>query len=176
MKAILRLIPIAAGVLLSGCVSGKNGPVLDPVGPAMPRSSTPGSSDGTLVVYSAYDVHASFIHRDSRSPVYSDYKILTSDGRLLQRVHNDPETLLPDPVAVELPPGKYQVVALANGYARVTVPVMVETRRTTILHLEGGGFWPDPAAFNRTNAVRLPDGVIIGWKAAPGLRSANPQL
>jgi len=37
------------------------------------------------------------------------------------------------------------------------------------LHLEGGSSWPNESAFNQTNAVRLPDGQIIGWKAASNL-------
>jgi hypothetical protein len=44
---------------------------------------------------------------------------------------------------------------------------MIVAQQNTILHLEGGGSWPDESAFNQTNAVRLPDGLIVGWKAAP---------
>jgi hypothetical protein len=76
------------------------------------------------------------------------------------------ETALQDPVAVGLPPGKYRVSARANGYGSVTVPVIIEPQQSTILHLEGGGSWPNEPAFNQTNTVRLPDGQIIGWKAA----------
>jgi hypothetical protein len=124
------------------------------------------STNGTLVVYSAYAVNADFAGRDRRSPEYSDYKILTADGRLLRKVHNNSETILQDAVLAELAPGKYQVVAPANGYGHVTVPVIIETGRTTVLHLEGGGFWPDESVFNQTNAVRLPDGLIIGWRSS----------
>jgi hypothetical protein len=75
--------------------------------------------------------------------------------------------MLQDAVPVELSPGKYQVKARANGYGFVTIPVIVESGQTTTLHLEGGGFWPNESGFNQTNAVRLPDGLIIGWKAKP---------
>jgi hypothetical protein len=51
----------------------------------------------------------------------------------------------------------------------VSIPVMIVAQQNTILHLEGGGFWPNESAFNQTNAVRLPDGQIIGWKAAANL-------
>jgi hypothetical protein len=51
----------------------------------------------------------------------------------------------------------------------VDVPKVIAAGQTTILHLEGGGFWPDESAFNKTNAVRLPDGLVIGWKAATNL-------
>ena len=59
-------------------------------------------------------------------------------------------------------PGEYHVIARANGYGYVTVPVIIEARRSTVLHLEGDGSWPDESMFNQTNAVRLPDGQIVG--------------
>lgn len=127
------------------------------------------SANGTLVVYSAYDVGANWNARDPRRPVYSDYKIFSRDGNLLRAVHNDSGTMLQNAVPVELPAGKYRVVASANGYGRVTIPVVIEVNQTTILHLEGGGSWPNEAEFNQTNAVCLPDGQIIGWKSASNL-------
>jgi hypothetical protein len=171
MKTYFIVIAIMAVVFLSGCVTGKNEPVLDTVGPAPNQPLAANSTNGTLVVYSAYEVNADFAARDRRSPIYSNYKIYTTDGRMLQQVHNNSGTILQDPVAVELSPGKYHVVAHANGYVKyLTVPVVIVSRQTTVLHLEGDGFWPDKAAFNQTNAVRLPDGRIIGWKApAPDL-------
>jgi hypothetical protein len=166
LKSSLNVILVLAAIFLSGCVIAKHGPVLATVGP-QDQSAFVNSTNGMLVVYSAYDVNPSFNNRDSREPVYSDYDILTSDGKPLPRVHNNSGTLLQDPLAVELTPGKYSVLAFANGYVRkVLVPVIIEAGRTTIIHLEGGGFWPDESAFNQTNAVRLPDGVIVGWKAS----------
>lgn len=155
-----------SGVFLSACVSGKNGLVLDTVGPAPTQPWVANSTNGTLVVYSVYDVNADFAGRDRRSPEYSDYRIFTTDGKKLREVHNNSGTILQDPLAVELPPGKYRVVAHSNGYGYVTVPIVIASRLYTIVRLEGDGFWPDESAFNKTNAVRLPDGVIVGWKAS----------
>jgi len=169
MKTLLVLTLIAVSATLSGCTTDQKGPVLDTVGPPMSHSSPATSTNGTLLAYSAYEVNADFNARDPNSPEYSDYKILTTDGKLLQRVHNNSGTILQDAVPVALPPGKYNVVARANGYGYVTVPVVIAARQTTVLHLEGGGSWPDESAFNQTNAVRLPDGVVIGWKAAANL-------
>jgi len=166
MKTFFTLLAIAAGALLSGCATGKNGLALDTVGPPLPQPTAAISTNGTLVVYSAYEVNADFNARDPNRPEYSDYKILTTDGKLLQRVHNNSGTILQDPVSVELQPGKYNVVARANGYGYLTIPVIIAAQQNTILHLEGGGSWPDESAFNQTNAVRLPDGQIIGWKVA----------
>jgi hypothetical protein len=171
MKTLLALTVISAVALLagSGCVAGNNGLALDTVGPAL--SSTPitsPSSNGILLVYSAYRRNADFNSRDPYRPEYSDYEILTGDGKLLQRVHNNSGTMFQDAVAVALAPGKYQVKARANGYGMVTVPVIIATRKSTILHLEGG-FSPDQSAFDQANAVRLPNGQIIGWKVATNL-------
>jgi uncharacterized lipoprotein YajG len=169
MKTVFILMSAVAGALLSGCATGKNSLVLDTVGPAPTQLRTANSINGTLVVYSAYDINADFVGRDRRSPEYSDYKIFTANGKMLEKVHNNSGTILQDPLAVELPPGKYRVVAHSNGYGYVTVPIVIASRQYTIVHLEGDGFWPDESAFNKTNAVRLPDGVIVGWKAAPEL-------
>lgn len=167
MKSVSILCVLAIGALLSGCSSDRSGLVLDPVGPPPGQTSTTSSStNGTLVVYSAYDVSANWTARDPRRPVYSNYKIFSRDGHLLRAVHNDSGTILQDPVPVLLPTGQYRVVANANGSGCVTIPVVIEPCQTTVLHLEGGGFWPDEAEFNRTNAVRLPDGQVVGWRTA----------
>jgi hypothetical protein len=108
-------------------------------------------------------VNADFNTQDRYRQEYSDYRIYSADGQLRQRVHNDTGTALGSPVTVRLPPGQYRVVARANGYGTVTVPVVIATGGTTVIHLEGGN-WPDKAAFNETNAVRLPDGRIVGWR------------
>jgi len=64
----------------------------------------------------------------------------------------------------------YRIVAAANGYGMVTVPVTIAAGQTTILHLQGGSTWPNQAAFNQTNAVRLPDGGIVGWKSTVAMK------
>jgi hypothetical protein len=171
MKTFFTLIAIAVGALLSGCATGKNGLALDTVGPPpfQPVETSSTLSDGTLVVYSAYKRNADFNNPDPYHWEHSDFGIFSTDGKLLQKVHNISNNALRDVVPVALPPGRYNVVARANGYGYVTVPVMIVAQQNTILHLEGGGFWPDESAFNQTNAVRLPDGQIIGWKVAINL-------
>jgi hypothetical protein len=165
MRTFLALSAMIAGAFLPGCATGKNGLVLDTVGPTPSEIAGAPSTNGTLVVYSADEVNADFNSRDPYRPEYSDYKIYNADGKFLRRVHNDSGTILQGPVSVELPTGKYRIVARANGYGYITVPTVVGANQTTILHLEGGGAWPDTSAFNQTNAVRLPDGRIVGWRA-----------
>ena len=169
MKMISAPLTAAAGICLLGCITGKNGLALDTVGPRPAQTAPAHSSTGTLVVYSAFEVNAAFNSRDPYRPEYSDYKIYTADGKLLHRVHNDSGTILQDPASVELPTGKYRVVARANGYGNITVPIVIEAKQTTILHLEGDGAWPVRSAFNQTNTVRLPDGQIVGWRASSDL-------
>jgi hypothetical protein len=171
MKTHFTLTPILAVALLSGCTTGKNGLALDTVGPPpfQPLATSSTLTNGTLVIYSAFRRNADFNALDPYRPEYSDYKIFATDGKLLQRVHNNSGTILQDPVSVELSPGKYDVFARANGYGFVTVPVQLAAQQNTILHLEGDGFWPNVSVFNQTNAVRLPDGQLIGWRVATKL-------
>ena len=156
-----------AGAILSGCAASNGNMALDTVGPIPTRAAPANSTGGTLVVYSAYKVNADFNSEDPYRPEYSDYKIYNADGKLLWRVHNNSGTILQEPTPVKLPAGNYRVFARVNGYGFLTIPVMIEARRTTVLHLEGGNAWPDKSAFNQTNAVRLPDGRIVGWRASP---------
>jgi hypothetical protein len=166
MGFVLSVVTVSA--LLSGCATG-NSLVLGTVGPIPAQTAVGNSSNGTLVVYSANKVNADFNMRDPNGHEYSDYVIFTTDGKILQRIHNNSGTFLQDPAQVELPPGKYRVVARANGYGHATVPVIIASQQTTVLHLEGDFHWPDESVFNQTNAVRLPDGNIVGWKSASSL-------
>jgi hypothetical protein len=164
MKTFLPMMSLAAGTLFSGCATNHNGIALAPVGPARQPTAS-GAATGSLVVYSAYKRNADFNSRDNNRQEYSDYQILAADGHLLRKVHNNSGTVFQDVVSVNLPPGQYSVVARANGYGYLTVPVMVEVDHSTVLHLEGGDKWGDESLFNQTNSVRLPDGQIVGYRA-----------
>ncbi|HUA39181.1 MAG TPA: hypothetical protein VMA35_12390 [Candidatus Sulfopaludibacter sp.] len=151
-------------LLAAGCLSERDNLVLDPVGP--PPSSGAVGDRGNLVVYSAYDPHANYSGFEHRT-TYTDYKIFSKDGSLLRKVRNDTGHSLGGPVNVALPTGDYQVEAQANGYGLVKVPVVIKGNQVTVVHLEGGGSWPNRAEMIQTGAVRLPDGRVVGWRAAP---------
>ena len=165
MKAYYTVVLLTAATLWSGCAFGPRGMVLEPVGPS-PASVAEGPGEGALVVYTAYEVNfvsaGDYEHRHH----YTNYKIFTADGKLLRTVKNDVGAEFRQAAHVSLSAGTYRVVANANGYGTVTVPVVIGANRLTVVHLEGGASWPDMAADSRASAVRLPDGEIVGWRAA----------
>ncbi len=165
MKLLLNAGMLATAVLLSGCASHGPGLVLDPVGPAPAPAAAAGSS-GTLMVFSAFRQGADFSAPPYRRE-YTDYRILSSDGKLLQWVRNDGGALEAAPKPVALPTGTYRVVARANGYGEVTVPVVIRPNQVTTVHLEGSPSWPDRKQLAASNPVCLPDGEIAGWRASP---------
>src|SRR5580698_3865349 len=105
MKNNLLFAVGGIALLLAGCATSHNGMVLDSVGPDPASTVNPAVPDGSLLVYSAYEVNADFSSRDTRRPEYSDYRILTADGQLQQVVHNNSGTILQRPAQVGLPTG-----------------------------------------------------------------------
>src|SRR5262249_6677707 len=127
-------------------------------------------TSGTLQVFSALDSAPDFNNSPYRSR-YSDYKVYSSDGaELVKAVRNDSGKLIEGPPRVELAIGKYRVIARANGYGEVTVPVVIKPSQTTAIHLEGSHWWPKSSQIFDANPVRLPSGQIVGW---PALASGN---
>jgi hypothetical protein len=164
MRTIIATVVVAATALLSGCASHSPALVLDPVGPA-PFSSAVASSSGTLMVYSAFEQGADFNSQLYRRH-YTDYRILAADAKPLQTVRNDSGSLVEAPKRVQLPVGTYRVVAQANGYGEVTVPVVIRADQVTTVHLEGSPSWQNREQLTGSNPVRLPDGEIAGWPAS----------
>jgi hypothetical protein len=164
MKSLCVLMVFAMGLLLPGCAWNRSKLVLDSVGPS-PGITPVAGSQGDLLVFSAFETSLRLSDVDPYRKRCTDYKIFSDDGNLVRTVHNDSETMIEGPVLVELPAGSYRVIARANGYGSVTVPVVIVTNRTTTVHLEGGASWPDQNAITHSNPVRLPDGQIIGWRA-----------
>jgi hypothetical protein len=163
MKSLVAALLLGGVALLSGCAFHKQAVVLDAVGPS-PLHPAAAGPKGALVVYSALDSSADF-NGLPYIPHYTDYKVLSDKGTLLQLVHNRKGGAEDGPLAVELPAGNYRVSAQADAYLTVTVPVVILAGRLTTVHLEGSPSWPDRAALLRSNPVRLPDGEIAGWRA-----------
>lgn len=163
MKLHQAFFLVAGCVVVQGCVSSRNLLVLDAVGPA-PAANHLLGKNGVLIVYSAFDQLAHFNGSIYRR-YHTNYRILSEDGEFLQEVWNDIGGVTEGPKPVELPAGRYRIVARANGYGWITVPVLIVAHRATILHLEGGNAWPGGRPLT-SNSVRLPDGRVAGWRAA----------
>lgn len=161
------LLLIATG-LARGRAADTRELTLAPIGPAAVEKPGAGTN-GTLVVYSAYDVSAHFQGIEQHY-YHTDYQLCSKDGHLLRRVHNDSGTVLPGPTGVVLAPGTYRVVAEANGYGKVTVPVVIRAGLTTVVHLEGGGGWKAGTRPPLDSAVLLPSGQRAGWSATVAAR------
>jgi hypothetical protein len=139
MKILLTLAMLVGAVALYGCASGGSGESRAPA-PVNPQAAQGQgmNRDGRLVVYSAFDTSPEFYPATPYHRAYSDYRILRSDGRPLEKVHNESDDIFGDPANVKLPPGKYQIVAHAAGRGLVTVPVSVAPGQTTTLRLDSG--------------------------------------
>jgi hypothetical protein len=163
MKPCVAISMLVAFVSVSGCMSHGPRLVLDPVGPPPVPSAAAGPT-GTLKVYSAFEQGADFCSQLYRRH-YTDYTILSAEGKRLESVRNDRGTLPAAPTPVELPVGTYSVVARANGYGGVTVPVVIRPGQMTTVHLEGSPSWPNRSQLASSNPVLLPGGEIAGWRA-----------
>ena len=164
MKMLVAASIVLSSVLLSGCASFGNRLVLDRVGPSPRQPVITGSHDpqGALVVFSAFDVGISSVARRQ----FSNYKILLEDGTLLKKVVNDNNGLIRgSPTQVELPEGKYRIVADSNGYGVVTVPVLITASRVTTVYLAARPSSVEEEELRQADPVRLPDGAIVGWRA-----------
>jgi len=106
--------------------------------------------------------------RPARSTPIRRTESANAQGRLLRTVPNRVGAWGEDPTRVGLMPGRYRIEALANSYGLVSVPVVIVANEVTTVHLEGSPEWPASPAFNAINSVRLPDGVVVGWKAEAG--------
>jgi hypothetical protein len=167
MKAFSTALPLLVAtsmVFISGCASSGPTLVLAPVGPEQPVAS-PLSDKGTLLVYSAFNTGLPSPSLPDDIQQHSNYQLFSNDGKLLQVVPNRAGFQGEDPLPLHLAPGSYRVTARSNGHGLVTVPVVIAENKVTIVHLEGGASWSE-GDMTAENSVCLPNGEIIGWKAA----------
>jgi len=165
MKKMLTIFGAGMmAVVVAGCVSG--GAVMHTtVGPD-PTAAKSDDSNGTLKVFSAKekedDVGFSFPHSER-----TDYYIYDAQGNEVKGVYNNNKgEYEPTPRGIRLPPGNYKIKALAAvGLGEwVTVPVVVESGKTTEVHLNGQ--WKSPSDTPGNELVYSPSGFPMGWKAS----------
>lgn len=162
MKRIAFYLCIVVAPALVSCASTRPVATLEPVGPAPAgvRGTEP-AEKGILKVYSlkgVYNDEGVHYHPHTAYTVYS------SDQPRPKQVQNARAPYDEEPVSLKLPPGRYEIEALAEGYVRVRVPVIIEAGRLTTLHLEAS---QRPALAQREAAdwVRLPSGGVVGHRA-----------
>lgn len=164
MKQSVLALLLWSSAWLTACARDHKAIVLRPIGPTPLEKQAP-TMQGSLVVFSAFDVQANFTATDPERRRHTNYKLFSANGELLQTVNNDTGRMIEGPVEVPLAAGSYKITARANGYGVVTVPVVVVTGRATIVHFEGGFLGPSPKGSVGANLVRLPGGEAVGWEA-----------
>src|ERR1035441_9949049 len=70
----------------------------------------------------------------------------------------------PEPAVVPLPSGHYEVKAKSRDYGVVTIPVVVEAGKLTLVNLQRGAN-PVVDSVAKANAVLLGGYRIVGWQA-----------
>jgi hypothetical protein len=164
MKFVIFLLGIVSVLSLVGCTST---PVA--VAAVGPDSFETGiaSSNGVLEVYSRLSRQSDDQNQnEGGNPAWyqhSNYSIYNQNGRLLKRVINTIGHYDSTPCQVLLPPGQYVVKARAKDYFWVSVPVTIESGRTTRVHLDDD--WKSPADSQESELVILPNGNPVGWRA-----------
>ena len=160
MKMTLRntTLSVATAALAASCASAPPTMVHETVGPGPTVVNQ--QHNGFLKVYSATE---SMADDDGPSLLkYTNYQIDAADGTLFKEVPNDDQ----EPTRVILPKGAYTVVARSDTSGKVSVPVAIQTGKTTIVHLEREKDWKEaPAGIDSANLVRLPNGQPIGFRA-----------
>ena len=147
-----------SALLLASCAFGPPTIVHETVGPGPTVVNE--EHNGFLTVYSAT---AWTTDDDGPSLLkYTNYQIDAADGTLFKKVPNDDQ----DPTRVILQKGTYTVVSRSDTSGMVSVPVAIETGKTTVLHLEREKDWKEAAAgIDSADLVRLPNGQTIGFRA-----------
>jgi hypothetical protein len=95
---------------------------------------------------------------------HTGYQVITEAGKLWNYVPNHTGIMDESPAVVRIPAGNYKLLAQADRYGRVTVPVVVKEDKLTEVKLQTWGRKTTPAT-NEAAVVRLPNGHVVGWRA-----------
>ncbi len=164
---LLTALTLCLPGLFISCASDQHElAVPDTVGPGADLGGLAGGH-GYLQVWSA--TKPVRLKSGATGCTHTSYEIEAPDGRRVQWVMNRIDDMDETPELVELPAGRYQVVAQTAHYGRLCIPVAIEPHVTTKIHLEGPGSWqPQMPPKDDGDLVRLPDGEAIGWHELAG--------
>jgi hypothetical protein len=171
IKYMLRIrlwTPLCGALLLFvfGCSSPQQAPIAERVGPA-PQAGPAHDDLGYLVVYSAW---SNFVDPGSTGH-HSRYVVRSDNTSVSREIINHVDRFDEGPIQLPLEPGAYHVRARSSHFGRVSVPVVIEPHRTTVVYLDGRH--SETVAAEAKNAVRLPDGEIVGWSATISKNSSR---
>jgi hypothetical protein len=158
---------LVSGIVLISAMLGcsSNPPVtLKPMGPS-PAGVKRTDTGGGLQVFSFLEAESDNPSQGSTlDPLWyqhTGYDIYTPNGQYLEHVDNTLGHYAQTPPVVILQPGKYIVEAHAVGYLPIRAQVTIESRRITMLHLDGR--WTPPRGYSTNMFVLLPNGNVAGW-------------
>ncbi len=158
MRSPHNLVVLVTLLISAGCAQVQPLVLDEPIGPLTWK---PDTSLGSLVVYT--DTEASSLNPPDYVP-RSDYKLYTAGNEFLRTVNNRSHSYWRDPVTVALPVGRYTVIARVAHFGHVTVPVVIQGGRTTVVDLTREVLSRATAA--NGDWVRLPNGQVIGSRSA----------
>ena len=137
---------------------------LAPVGPDAISRVVPGSK-GYLQVFSATEKSSAVASDDyTYFNLHSGYDINDASGKSVKFVPNHASNMDEWPDEVRLPAGNYNIVAESACCGLVTVPVIIQAGKTTVVHLDRN-WWP-PSNTPTNQLVYLPDGETVGWSSS----------
>ena len=151
-------LAVACGLILFNNCATTPPIVLETVGPESPGRS--GTGKGYLLVYSATDKV-----QDGKLDFFphTGYTVYDATGKFVHYTPNRVGNTDPVPVTIPLAAGIYKVVARAELYGRVTVPVKIDNGKLTVVYLERGGM-PQKVRPKNREFITLPKGDIVGVK------------
>ena len=164
MKSICFVLESGLISILVGCSSTPV--VVAPVGPkpASLEHTIVNCHGGTGFIQVFSDTKEHFIDNDVPYYRHMGYNIYDEGGKRVQYVPNHIGITDESPTRVQLAEGNYNIVAESSAYGRVTVAVVIQADKTTILHLDRG--WTPSSNISSNEIVRFPDGEAIGWSCA----------
>jgi hypothetical protein len=160
-RLIARLVVMGLLPLMNSCAGSGRPLVLGPVGP---ENSTHFEtiSVGYLKVYTATEDHND---GDVHYFPHTGYTVYSEDGKtVVQKVVNAISIHDEDPSLVQLPVGKYVVLAEAEHCGMVKIAAIIQRGQLTKIDLEYDWKLRAPPG-NAADWVRLPNGQIVGRRA-----------